>query len=68
MKVDSLKTKMAVAVSVLVVILVLVMSCFAFTYFERTFKEAIADQEFTLVTTMAEQIDNKFDTVHTALL
>lgn len=68
MKVDSLKTKMAVAVSVLVVILVLVMSCFAFTYFERTFKEAIADQEFTLVTTMAEQIDNKFDTVHTALI
>jgi diguanylate cyclase (GGDEF)-like protein/PAS domain S-box-containing protein len=68
MRVNSLKTKMAVAVSLLVISLGLLLSYFTFTYFERLFKEAIADQEYTLIDTMADEIDNKFDIVHTALI
>lgn len=68
MRVISLKTKMAVAVSLLVIVPILAMSYFTFSYFEQTFKETIADQEFTLLTTMADDIDSKFDIMQSALV
>lgn len=59
---------MAVVVSLLVITLISVMSYLTFSYFEKTFKDTIASQENTLINTMAAEIDNKFDTVHTALI
>jgi diguanylate cyclase (GGDEF)-like protein/PAS domain S-box-containing protein len=68
MRMDSLKTKIAVFVSLLVVILAIVTSSYILSYFEATFKETIAEQEFTLISGMAQEIDNKLETVHNALI
>lgn len=68
MRMYSLKTKMAVTVSLLVVLLIAAMASYIFAYFEKTFKEAISYQEFTLVAGMAQEIDNKLEIAHTALI
>lgn len=68
MQMNSLRTKTAVTVSLLVVLLITTMASFIFSHFEATFKETIAAQEFTLVSGMAQEIDNKLETVHTALI
>lgn len=68
MEMHSLKTKTAITVSLLVVLLITAMASFIFSYFEATFKETIAAQEFTLVSSMAQEVDNKLETVHAALI
>jgi diguanylate cyclase (GGDEF)-like protein/PAS domain S-box-containing protein len=65
---NSLKTKVAVFVSLLVILLVTVMASFIFSYFEATFKDTIAGQEFTLISGMAQEIDNKLETAHNSLI
>lgn len=60
MPVSSLKTKMSLAVSMLMTGVLLLLAFSAFWYFERQFKETISRQQFTLVSSMAEEIDSKF--------
>jgi PAS domain S-box-containing protein len=55
----SLKTKMAVTVSALVVSLVMAMGVFVISYFHGEFKETIAKQQFTLVTALADRMDQE---------
>lgn len=52
----------------MVILLVTVMASFIFSYFEATFKDTIAGQEFTLISGMAQEIDNKLETAHNALV
>ncbi|MDR7865188.1 MAG: diguanylate cyclase [Sporomusaceae bacterium] len=68
MRMNSLKTKIAVSVSLLVVLLATLTSSYILSYFEATFKKTIAEQEFTLISGMAQEIDNKLETVHNALI
>ncbi len=68
MRINSLKTKIAVSVSLLVVMLAIITSSYILSYFETTFKETIAEQEFTMISGMAQEIDNKLETVHGALI
>ena len=68
MKMHSLKTKTAVTVSLLAVLLITAMASFIFSYFEATFKETIANQEFILVAGMAQEIDNKLEIAHSSLI
>ena len=64
----SLKTKMALAVASLFTLFVVVASGLALSYFERTFKDSIFAQQFTLVSTLAEDIDDKLQIAQNALL
>jgi signal transduction histidine kinase len=63
----SLKTKIAVAVSFLFVLFVTTASYFTFAYFERTFKKSISDQQFSLVSSLADNIDDKLSIAHNSL-
>ena len=63
----SLKTKIAVAVSFLFVLFVAVASYFVFSYFEQTFKTSISTQQFSLVASIADNIDDKLSIAHNAL-
>lgn len=63
----SLKTKTACAVSFLFVLFVAVVSWFTFDYFERTFKKSITAQQFSLVTSLADNIDDKLSIAHNSL-
>ena len=63
----SLKTKIALAVSFLFVIFVTTTSYFTFAYFESTFKKSISAQQFSLVTTLANNIDEKLSIAHNSL-
>jgi diguanylate cyclase (GGDEF)-like protein/PAS domain S-box-containing protein len=62
MAVVSLKTKLAVTLSLLVGCLFTAFSLLACAYFEREIKETIEGQQFTLVSSTAEQIDGRMQT------
>ncbi len=68
MRMNSLKTKIAVSVSSMVILLAIITASYILSYFEATFRETIAGQEFTLIAGMAQEIDNKLETVHNALI
>jgi len=68
MQMNSLKTKMVLAVSAVVILLLAAMSSIVFIYFEATFKEAIANQEFAMVQRMVREIDDKLDTAQATLI
>ncbi len=55
----SLKTKMSITVSVLMTVVLLSLAIVSLWYFERQFKETISQQQFTLVSVLVEEIDNK---------
>lgn len=55
----SLKTKMSAAVSILVAALLTIPALISLSYFERQFKATISAQQFTLVTAIAGEIDDK---------
>lgn len=63
----SLKTKIAVAVSFLFVLFVSTASYFTFAYFEQTFKKSISTQQFSLVSSLADNIDDKLSIAHNSL-
>ena len=64
----SLKAKMALAITALFIIFILSASYFTFSYFERTTKESISIQQFALVSSLAQSIDDKLRIAHSALL
>jgi PAS domain S-box-containing protein len=64
----SLKAKMALAVASIFTIFVIAASYLTLSYFERTFKASIFAQQFTLVSTLAENIDAKLQIAQNALL
>jgi hypothetical protein len=55
----SLKTKMSLAVSLFVTVVILLLAFFVLWYFDREFKKSISGQQFTLVSTIAQEIDSK---------
>jgi C4-dicarboxylate-specific signal transduction histidine kinase len=63
----SLKTKIALAVSFLFILFVTSASYFTYVYFEQTFKKSITDQQFFLVSNLAENIDDKLTIAHNSL-
>lgn len=63
----SLKTKIALAVSFLFVLFVTIGSYFTFDYFERTFKKSITAQQFSLVSSLADNIDDKLSIAQNSL-
>jgi PAS domain S-box-containing protein len=58
---------MALAVSLLFVLFVSSASYFTFSYFERRFKESISAQQFSLVSSLADNIDDKLSIALNAL-
>lgn len=64
----SLKWKAIAAISALVITLMLVMSFLTFNYFEDRFKSSISEQQFTMISAMAKEIDHKLETAHEALI
>lgn len=64
----SLKWKAIAAISSLVIILMLVMSFLTFNYFESRFKASISEQQLTMISAMAKEIDHKLQTAHEALI
>jgi PAS domain S-box-containing protein len=55
----SLKTKMSLVVSLLMAGLLSILALIALAYFEQQFKETISRQQFTMVSAMADGIDDK---------
>ncbi len=54
-----MKTKMSLVVSLFVTVIILLLALSALWYFNRELKDTIYKQQFTLVSSMAEEIDNK---------
>jgi PAS domain S-box-containing protein len=67
MKSLSLNTKMTCVFSLLVIVFLLVMGLYTKTYSERQFKGTVAEQQFTLVSAMADEIDGKIMSTLNAL-
>ncbi|KAF0219874.1 MAG: PAS/PAC sensor signal transduction histidine [Geobacteraceae bacterium] len=64
----SLKTKMALAVSLLFLLVIALLSWCALAYQERSLKNAISRQQFALVSSLAENIDDKLRLAHGTLI
>ncbi len=56
---SSIKTRMTLAACVLVALLLTATAVFTLTYFHKEFTSSIADQQFTLLTSIAKEIDDK---------
>lgn len=68
MKFASLKTKMAVAISLLFLVFGTVLGWSIFASFRQHFKEGLSTQQFTLVSSLARELDNKLTLAQSALL
>lgn len=68
MKTFSLKTKLAFTVTVLIILFMSLMSFFTLAYFEMHFKQTISQQEFTMVSVIAQEIDYKLQKSHQMLI
>jgi len=64
----SLKTKVSLVVSLLAAVGLSLVTLAASWYFEKQFKDTISRQQFTMVSTIAEEIDSKIRTAQTELL
>ena len=64
----TLKTKMTLMVSLLVTGLMAILTIAILLFFARQFKESISRQQFTLVSAMAEEIDNKIRITQSELI
>jgi signal transduction histidine kinase len=67
-KMMSLKTKMALAVTALFIMFIIAASYFTLDYFECSFKETISAQQFSLVTSLADNIDDKLRIAQNTLI
>lgn len=63
----SLKTKIAIAVAVFGVVIVAGLGFFGISFFRQQLRSNIAQQQFTLVSSLASQIDDKILTAQTEL-
>ncbi|MFA7405328.1 MAG: cache domain-containing protein, partial [Pelobacteraceae bacterium] len=63
-----MKTKMALAVSLLFAVVIALFAVFIFTYLERSFKKAITDQQYAMVSNLAINLDDKLRMAHNALI
>jgi len=68
MPVSSLKTKLSLVISLLMSAVLSLLALSAFWYFEREFKDAISRQQFTLVSSLADEIDGKILNVQQELV
>jgi diguanylate cyclase (GGDEF)-like protein len=68
MKTPSLKTKLVFTITVLFTVLMSLMSFFILAYFDRTLKQSISRQEFTMVTAIAQEISHKLQTAQKQLV
>lgn len=64
----SLKARTALAVSGLFFVFAVCASYFTLSYFERKFKESISIQQFSHISSLADDIDDKFRIVQRALI
>ena len=64
----TLSTKMSCAVSLLMAGILFLLAFSAHHYFENQFKETISRQQFTMVSALAEQIDDKILSAHEQLI
>jgi len=63
----SLKTKMALAISSLITVLLVIVALSARVYLENEQKKMISSQQLTMVTAIADQLDDKLHTAQAAL-
>ncbi|HLO24617.1 MAG TPA: cache domain-containing protein [Geobacteraceae bacterium] len=63
-----LKTKITIVVSALVVVIISVTAFFYLWYFEHHFKETISQQQFTLVSVIADDCDYKIIDSHNLII
>ncbi|ABQ25487.1 PAS domain S-box protein [Geotalea uraniireducens] len=63
----SLKTRMALAVSSLFVVFTTTLVCFAVSYYEREYKKTISRQQYALVSSLANSVDDKLEILLNAL-
>jgi len=63
----SLKTKMAVAISIMITVLLAIAALSARVYLEREQKKMISNQQFTMVTAIADHLDGDLLTAQAAL-
>lgn len=63
----SLKTRMALAVSSLFVVFTTTLVCFAVSYYEREYKKTISRQQYALVSSLANSVDDKLGILLNAL-
>ena len=64
----TLSTKMSCAVSLLLAGILFLLAFSAQRYFENQFKETISRQQFTMVSALAEQVDDKILSAHEQLI
>jgi len=64
----NIKNKAILTISLLATVLMLIMSFLTFNYFESQFKQLISNQQITLLSAMAKEIDSKLFTAHAALI
>ena len=63
-----LKTKFTLIISTFVIIVLSLIAFLAFTHYKKTIKETIADQQFRLVSALADEIDTKILTAQQAVI
>jgi PAS domain S-box-containing protein len=68
MKSLSMKTRMALAVSLLFVLFSVTIAYFSIAYMEGRYKKSLADQQYALVSAIADCIDNKIIMLQRGLL
>ena len=64
----SLKTKMTLAVSLLTAVLLSILAFSVQIYFVDHIKKLISDQQFTMLSALAEQVDDKLVVTHNELI
>ncbi len=67
-KFTSVKTKLIMAIALLTLLLMFFMSYFIVTHVEQSFKQTTANHEYTLVASIAKEIDDKLDTAQDVLV
>lgn len=65
---SSIKTKMTLSVFLLVLFLAFVTISFSLLYFEKNIKANISNQQFAILTSMANSLDDKFTIAQNALI
>lgn len=68
MKELSLKTKMALAVSLMFVTVIALLAWCTLSFLEKSFNNAISTQQFTLVSSIADNVDDKLRIAQDALI
>lgn len=63
----SLKTRIALAVSTLFVVFTTTLVCFAVSYYEGEYKKTISRQQYALVSSLANSVDDKLEILLNAL-